>query len=60
MDNERKALMWIKDNPSEFVDNAVELISIGFDLDKNSAMDLIRCVYEFSGMDLNLPERDLN
>lgn len=58
MDIARKASLWIIDNPKEFVDSIVDLVVIGFDMDKNSAGDLIRCAYEYSHADLNLPERE--
>ena len=50
MDDTRKVSFWMVDNPDEFVEGLVDLVALGFDLDKNSARDLITAIAEYKGI----------
>lgn len=50
MDNVRKVSFWMIDHPDEFIDGMVDLIALGFDLDKNNARSLITAIAEYKGI----------
>lgn len=45
-----KAALWLVRKPEEFVNGLNDLVTIGFDLDRNSARDLIIAVAIYKGI----------
>lgn len=50
MDDTRKVSIWMVGEPDEFMDGLTDLLALGFDLDKNSARDLITAIAEYKGI----------
>lgn len=50
MTDARKVTIWLVSNPKEFIEGMTDLVAIGFDLDKNSARDLITAVALYKGI----------
>lgn len=50
MTNTMRAALWLVRKPEEFVDGLNNLVNMGFDLDKNSARDLIIAVAIYKGI----------
>lgn len=50
MDKHTKVSIWMIKNPEQFMGGLTDLIALGFDLDKNSARDLIEAIAEYQGI----------
>lgn len=50
MENSKKVSIWLATKPNEFVDGFMDLMALGFDLDRNSARDLIVAVAIYKGV----------
>lgn len=50
MDNTKKISIWLVSKPEEFIDGFCDLMTLGFDLDRNTARDLITAVAIYKGV----------
>lgn len=50
MTDTMKAALWLVSKPEEFVNGLNDLVTIGFDLDRNTARDLIIAVALYKGI----------
>ena len=50
MTDTMKAALWLVRKPEEFVEGLNDLVTIGFDLDRNTARDLIIAVALYKGI----------
>jgi len=50
MDDAKKISIWLVNKPEEFIDGFCDLMALGFDLDRNSARQLITAVAIYKGI----------
>ncbi len=50
MTNTKIVSIWLVSKPEEFIEGLSDLLTLGFDLDRNSARDLITAVAIYKGI----------